>query len=110
MCSLAFYVNAVSREQVQLVTVCASYNPSLPHERHKAPIKKAVMAFREGEDLMHLYNAPVGGRVSIYDGLGKLLDEEEIHASDCCVLLPVSAETIELSYGSLILRGNLNFK
>ena len=53
---------------------------------------------------MHLW----GGRISFLDEFGNVLHEETISVSECVVEVPQSAIAIRVSYGDVVLIGNLN--
>lgn len=52
---------------------------------------------------MHLW----GGQISFYDAQGNLLVQDVFPASEYAIEIPALAVSIEISYGNVTLRGDL---
>lgn len=107
MCTMAFNLNAMYEKCVNLVPIHVSngkYN-KLP-ERHKKPAKQMIRVFCEGDEVF-VQNAPVGGQISFYGAQGNLLVQDVFHASEYAIEIPALAVSIEISYGDVTLRGDL---
>lgn len=99
--------SAICQRMVHLVPICASTNEiGVVIERHKVPAKQKLQIFCEGDEVFAL-NAPVGGQISFYDAQGNLLVQDVFHASEYAIEIPALAVSIEISYGDVTLRGDL---
>ena len=107
MCVMALSVGAKQKEKLILTHVVACSNPDGFNHRHKAPSKKPLQVYYDGE-FVYLQNACVGGHVTFLDEFGNVLYEEAVSASECVVEKPQSAIAIQICYGDVVLIGYLN--
>jgi len=108
MCIFVLGMHARQQQKINLeqIVFCESH-PGSWQDRHRAPGKKSLQVYYDGE-FVYLQNAFVGGRISFLDEFGNVLHEETISVSECVVEVPQSAIAIRVSYGDVVLIGNLN--
>ena len=103
---LGMHAKELKKLSLEQVALCESH-PGSWQNRHKAPGKKPLQVYCDGE-FVYLQNAIVGGHISFLDEFGNVLYEETISASECVIEKPQSAIVIQISYGDVVLIGYLN--